>query len=62
MKLVISPARGEEWLTALRAAAPTVQLVEVGEADVPTAIRDADAFYGAIRPEWLAAASRLRCT
>src|SRR5919204_5962758 len=60
MRLVIHPPRGEAWVSALRAAAPEVEIIEAAEADVPEAIRPAEAFYGTIRPEWLAAAPRLR--
>jgi phosphoglycerate dehydrogenase-like enzyme len=60
MKLIIHPPRGGEWLTALRAAAPGVEIVEAEGNAVLDAIPTADAFYGRIRPEWLAAAPRLR--
>ena len=60
MKLVIHPPRGPEWLTPLRTCAPGVEIVEAEEPTVLEAIRTADAFYGRIQPEWLAAASKLR--
>jgi phosphoglycerate dehydrogenase-like enzyme len=60
MKLVIHPPKGGEWLATLKAATPTVEIVEADEADLLAEIRTAEAFYGAIRPEWLAAAPRLR--
>src|SRR6266542_1210536 len=60
MRLVIHPPRGNDWLQPLRATAPGVEVVEAAEADVLEALRTADAFYGTIRPEWLAAAPRLR--
>src|SRR5207253_6892065 len=60
MKLILHPPRGSDWLEVLRAVAPGVEIVEAGEAEVADAIRTADAFYGTIRPEWLAAASQLR--
>jgi phosphoglycerate dehydrogenase-like enzyme len=60
MRLVLSPPKGETWLSALRQAVPDAEIVEAEENDVAQAIRSADAFYGRIRPEWLAAAPRLR--
>jgi phosphoglycerate dehydrogenase-like enzyme len=60
MRLVLHPPRGQQWLAALQAAAPDVQIIEAVEAEVPEALRTAEAFYGTIRPEWLAAAPRLR--
>src|SRR5436305_14325397 len=60
MKLVLHPPRGPVWLAALRGVAPEIEIVEAGEGEVPEAIRTAEAFYGTIRPEWLAAAPRLR--
>jgi phosphoglycerate dehydrogenase-like enzyme len=60
MRLVVHPPKGPEWVAALQSDAPDVQIVEAGEADVAEAIRTADAFYGTIRPEWLAAAAQLR--
>jgi phosphoglycerate dehydrogenase-like enzyme len=60
MRLVICPPRGEAWRSALQAAAPGAEVVEAAEAEVPAVIGTADAFYGRIRPEWLAAAPRLR--
>jgi phosphoglycerate dehydrogenase-like enzyme len=59
MRLVVHPPKGPEWVAALQAAAPGVEIVEAAEAEIVDAIRTADAFYGTIRPEWLAAASRL---
>jgi phosphoglycerate dehydrogenase-like enzyme len=60
MRLVICPPKGEEWLAALQAEAPGIEIVEAEEAQAADALRTADAFYGRIRPEWLAAAPRLR--
>jgi phosphoglycerate dehydrogenase-like enzyme len=60
MRLVICPPKGEEWLAALQAEAPGIEIVEAEEARAADALRTADAFYGRIRPEWLAAAPRLR--
>jgi phosphoglycerate dehydrogenase-like enzyme len=60
MRLVLNPPRGSDWVAALRAVAPGVEIVEATDAEVPQALRDAEAFYGRIRPEWLAAAPRLR--
>jgi phosphoglycerate dehydrogenase-like enzyme len=60
MRLLIHPPKGPEWREALQAAAPDVEFVEAAETEVPEAIRDADAFYGQIQPDWLAAAPRLR--
>src|SRR5947207_440996 len=60
MRLLISPPKGEKWVTALRTAAPGVEILEAEEDAAPAACREADAFYGRIRPEWLAGAPRLR--
>src|SRR5215210_7822922 len=60
MRLVVCPPKGNEWLAALQAAAPGAEIVEADESEAAEALRSADAFYGRIRPEWLAAASRLR--
>jgi phosphoglycerate dehydrogenase-like enzyme len=60
MRLVICPPGGPEWLAALQTAAPGVEIVEAAESEVPGVIGTAEAFYGRIRPEWLAAAPRLR--
>ncbi len=60
MRLVICPPRGPEWLAALNATVPGAEIVEATEAEVPGVIGTAEAFYGRIRPEWLAAAPRLR--
>lgn len=60
MRLVLNPPRGQDWVTALQAAAPRVEIIEAADAAVPEALRVAEAFYGTIRPEWLAAAPRLR--
>ena len=60
MRLVVHPPRGEDWRRALRSAAPGVEIVEAEEGEVGEAIHMAEAFYGRIRPEWLAGAPRLR--
>lgn len=60
MRLVIYRPEGKSWAAVLRAVAPDVEIVEAAEAEVPEALRTAEAFYGTIRPEWLAAAPRLR--
>jgi phosphoglycerate dehydrogenase-like enzyme len=60
-KLVIHPAIEAERLTALRAAAPELHVVNAaGPAEACSALADADAFFGKITPELLAAAGRLR--
>jgi phosphoglycerate dehydrogenase-like enzyme len=60
MRLVLNPPKGNEWTAALQATAPGVEIVDAADADVPEALESAEAFYGTIRPEWLAAAPRLR--
>ncbi len=60
MKLVISPPRGEAWVSTLRAAAPRVEIIEAAEDEAPGALLEAEAFYGVLRPEWLAAAPGLK--
>ncbi len=60
MRLVLNPPKGGDWVATLQAAAPEVEIVEAEDAGMPEALRSAEAFYGTIRPEWLAAAPRLR--
>lgn len=60
MRLVLNPPKGGDWVATLQAAAPEVEIVEADDAGMPEALRSAEAFYGTIRPEWLAAAPRLR--
>ena len=60
MRLVLNPPKGGDWVATLQAAAPEVEIVEADDAGIPEALRSAEAFYGTIRPEWLAAAPRLR--
>jgi phosphoglycerate dehydrogenase-like enzyme len=60
MRLVIHPPRGDDWVAALQAVAPGVEIIEAADGEVSEALRSAEAFYGTIRPEWLAAALRLR--
>jgi phosphoglycerate dehydrogenase-like enzyme len=50
-----------DWLTEIASVAPDVEVINAAtREEAIKAIREADAFYGAIAPEMLAAASRLR--
>jgi len=61
MKMVIHPPRGERWLTVLRGRVPSAELVEAARPEEALEqIADADALYGRITPELLAAGRRLR--
>lgn len=61
MKLVIHPAVEAERLAKIVAAAGPMQVVNAPtEPAAREAIRDADAFFGKLTPELLAASSRLR--
>ena len=61
MKLVIHPAVESERLTRIVAAAHPMGVVNArDEAEARAAIADADAFFGKLTPELLAAARRLR--
>src|SRR4029079_17412342 len=62
MKMVIHPPRGERWLTVLRGRVPSAELVEAARPEEALQqIADADALYGRITPELLAAGRRRRC-
>lgn len=61
LTLVLHPAIDEQRLAALRAAAPALSLVNAGApAEAVAAMPEADAFFGKITPELLAASRRLR--
>src|SRR6185312_10588458 len=61
MKLLLFPDPGVRWQEALAGAAPGVELlVPANEAEARRLIADADAMYGNITPELLAAARTLR--
>lgn len=61
MKLVISPAIENERLDRVRVAAPAAHLVNATSSDkARREIVDADAFFGKLTPELLAAAGKLR--
>ena len=62
MKLVIHPAVDDARLEKIRTAAAPMSVVNVD--DAPTAVReivDADAFFGKLTPELLAAACQATC-
>jgi phosphoglycerate dehydrogenase-like enzyme len=61
MKLVIHPPVSDEWLRRIRAASPTLSVVECeSEADAELEVASAAAFYGTITPKLLRAARQLR--
>jgi phosphoglycerate dehydrogenase-like enzyme len=61
MKMVIWPPVDERRLTAIRAAAGTMAVVNSeSQEEARSAITDAEAFFGKITPEILSAAQRLR--
>ncbi|MBI1918806.1 MAG: D-2-hydroxyacid dehydrogenase [Planctomycetes bacterium] len=61
LKLLIHPAIEAERLGAVRAAAPGLEILNAGDvAQARAAIEDADAFFGKLTPDLLAAARRLR--
>ena len=61
MKLVLFPPVRADWLAEIAAAAPDLEVINAAtREEAIESIREADAFYGAITPEMLAAASRLR--
>jgi phosphoglycerate dehydrogenase-like enzyme len=61
LKLLIHPAIEAERLSAVRAVAPGLEVVNAAEAaQARDAIGDANAFFGKLTPDLLAAARRLR--
>src|SRR5687767_5604648 len=61
MKLIISPAISESRLQKIRTAAAPMQVVNAGdERHAIAEIADADALFGYLTPELLAAAKKLR--
>lgn len=61
MRLLVFPDPGPRWREALAGAAPSIELLVAGDgAAAVRLIADVDALYGALTPDMLAAANRLR--
>jgi phosphoglycerate dehydrogenase-like enzyme len=61
MRLVLFPPVGAGWLAEIASAAPTLEVINAATREQASeAMGEADAFYGEVTPDLLAAASRLR--
>jgi phosphoglycerate dehydrogenase-like enzyme len=57
----VYPPVSDEWVAEIAAVAPQLEVIVAADAaEAQAAIREADAFYGSITPNLLAAAQRLR--